>query len=370
LEKVHDKILLERDNLIESNSETIDFAFIGHLENWTVATEFVNSIRFSGLNRLTEEKVKQVFPFIPPRKVFSVKVNSITGSEIKGAYIESFLDPDKLGLSSLRDNISKVKQSMDCAKKLGAGIVTLGGFTSIVLEGNIEVYSSAHTSFSTGNTLTAAYIVKGIEKASDLLGFNLKNSNVLIIGATGDIGQACTHYLKSKVGKLLLSARNINRLEKLAGQLSMDSIPFTYSSNLDDLIPYSDVIICTASSSNMIIRNCKEGVLICDSGYPKNLDSKIEDCGKLYIYHGGMGIVKGGFKFIPDYSRSFYRFPLPHISHGCILEAMILAFENLHVPYSVGKGFITVKKMESIYSMGLKHGIDIAPFYNNSGLWK
>ena len=49
---------------------------------------------------------------------------------------------------------------------------------------------------------------------------SLKGKNVLIIGATGDIGLACTHYLKSKVKKLLLCARNNIRLDKLSQELT------------------------------------------------------------------------------------------------------------------------------------------------------
>ena len=55
------------------------------------------------------------------------------------------------------------------------------------------------------------------------------------------------------------------------------------------------------------------------------------------------------------------------ISHGCVLEAVVLAFENKFETYSSGKGNITIDKMEEIYGLSLKHGINIAPFYNSNG---
>lgn len=351
-----------------NDANNIDFACIAHLENWASSTNFVNAIRKPGLMKLTEEKVKQVFPFIPPRNVFHVKVKSKTGAEINGAYIESFIDPEKLNPENLRTNINKVKSSMDCAKKLGAKIVTLGGFTSIVLEGNIQSFSSDNTKFSTGNTLTAAFIVKGVEEASRKYKIDLKHSNLLVIGATGDIGLACINYFKEKVGKLLLSARNYSRLEKRANELSDEGIEVSFSNILGDLIPHADVIICAASSSEILLENCKKGVLICDAGYPKNLEEKIEDSADVTIFHGGMGRAPYGFQFFPDYSKWFYKFPVPGISHGCILEGIVLAFENKFESYSYGKGNITVESIEEIYNSAVKHGITLAPFYNSKGL--
>ena len=49
---------------------------------------------------------------------------------------------------------------------------------------------------------------------------------------------------------------------------------------------------------------------------------------------------------------------------------MVLAFENKYESFSAGKGMITVDKMEEIYRLSLKHGITLAPFYNERGLWE
>lgn len=319
--------------------------------------------------RLSSRKIKDIFSFIPPRDLFRVKVKSITGAEINGVYIETFIDPDKLEAQFARANINKVTNAAAHAIKMNTRIATLGGFTSIVLEGNLNSFAPGKTKFTTGNTLTAAYIVKGIEGAAIQLKINLLESDVLIIGATGDIGMACVHYLKNKVKKLLLCARNNQQLEKLAKELAKQNKQVEYSICLPDLISAADVIICVASSTGIKLADCKKNVLICDAGYPKNMDTKIEKNVDCKIFHGGMGQVLGGFNFNPDYSNYIYHYPAPYVIHGCILEAMILAFENKIENYSVGKGNITIDKMEEIYKSGLKHGITIAPFFSAKGLW-
>ncbi|MEO6722395.1 MAG: hypothetical protein ABIN67_18650 [Ferruginibacter sp.] len=353
---------------MDSSPASLDFAVIGHQDSWHNIAAFVNCIRGAELEPLVVEKVKDIFSFIPPRDLFKVNVRSATGAEINGVYIETFIDPDKLLPQFTRTNIGKIIQAASLAKKMGANIVALGGFTSIMLEGNIDELSTNVTKFTTGNTLTAAYIVKSIEKAANNFGIDLQESSVLIIGATGDIGTACINYLAHKVNKLLLCARNHHRLQNVAANLVKQDIRVEYSTCVQDLAPKADVVICAASSSGIELVNCKQNVLICDAGYPKNLEEKIEDREGVFLFHGGMGQVTHGFNFNPDYSESIYRYAAPHIIHGCILEAMILAFEKKYENYSAGKGNITAHSMEDIYNLSVKHGINIAPFYNAGGL--
>ncbi len=354
---------------MDCSTPSLDFAAIGHPENWGTISSFINGIRNPEQEKLSLEKIKDIFSFIPPRDLFRVKVKSKTGIEVNGIYIETFIDPDKLDSQYIRTNITKVVDSVLCAQKKGAKIVTLGGFTSIVLEGNLNLFPQDGTKFTTGNTLTAAFIVKGIEKAALQNQIDIQESTILIIGATGDIGIACINYLKNKTKKLLLNARNNQRLANLAQKLTEESIDINYSVSVEQLIPEADIIICVASSTGIKLTNCKKGVLICDAGYPKNLETKIEDHIDVKLFHGGMGQVSEGFSFIPDYSNTFYYYPSPNIAHGCQLESVVLAFENRIENYSAGKGNITVDKMEEIYALSLKHGITLAPFFNSKKLW-
>ena len=353
---------------MDSTSAGLDFAAIGHQDSWENIESFINCIRSQEQVKLPLQKIKEIFSFIPPRDLFRVKVRSQTGSEINGVYIETFIDPGKLGESYTRTNIGKVKNAMSFANKMGAGIATLGGFTSIVLEGNLDGFEGKMTKFTTGNTLTAAFIVKGIEKAAKQVQVEITASNILIMGATGDIGMACVNYFKHKCGKMLLCARNHHRLEKLTNLLNAENVITEYSVDVNDLTSKADIIICVASSSGIDLSGCKRNLLVCDAGYPKNLQSKVET-NEIKLFHGGMGQVSGGFDFLPDYSGNFYQYPVSHAIHGCLLEAMVLAFEQKMENYSYGKGNITVDRIEEIYGMALKHGIDVAPFFNGKGVW-
>ena len=148
-------------------SPDIDFALIGHQDCWKKITGFVDFLS-NGRRSLPAEKMSEVYSFIPPRRIFDIEIRSVTGQKAKGCYIETFISPDELGSGYWKKNIIKVKEAAACARKLNANIAALGGFTSIVLEGrNDTLNDGSSTKFTTGNSLTAAFIVKSLEKACE-----------------------------------------------------------------------------------------------------------------------------------------------------------------------------------------------------------
>ena len=82
---------------MDNKAASLDFAVIGHQDSWQNITSFVNGIRAADQEQLSTEKIKDIFSFIPPMDLFRVNVKSKTGAEINGVYIDTFIDPDKLG---------------------------------------------------------------------------------------------------------------------------------------------------------------------------------------------------------------------------------------------------------------------------------
>lgn len=353
---------------MDSQTSSIDFAVIGHQDSWENIQSLINVMRTSELEALSISKIKGVYDYIPPRGIFKMHVASPLGKKVTGLYIDTFIAPDKLNAQNLRTNIQKVKDAVKVAHTLGIKMAILGGFTSLLLEGDFEDFSEYNMVLTTGNSLTSAYVVMGIQKAAKAFEVDLSISNLLVIGATGDIGMACTNYLKGRVGSLSLCARNYNRLEKFATKLGNEGFMVNHSTDLAQLAPKADLIISVASSSDIIMNNFKKGSLICDAGYPKNLEDKLEKESGVFLFHGGMGQLNHGYRFVPDYTSHFYRYPAPHLGHGCIIEIILMAFEGIMDNYSIGKGKITPDKIDHMFELSLKHGIGLAPFYNSTGV--
>jgi len=353
---------------MDRQTPSLDFAVIGHQDSWPNIQSLINVMRTSELEELPISKIKAIYDYIPPRGIFKMHVKSLTGIETNGLYIDTFIAPDKLNTQNLRANIQKVKDAVKVVHNLNIKMAILGGFTSLLLEGNFKDFEDYDMVLTTGNSLTSAYVVKGLEKAASELGISMSQSNLLVIGATGDIGMACTNYLKGKVNRLLLCARNMNRLKTFGQKLLDEGHEVKYSSDLSELAPEADLIISVASSSEIAITSLKPKVIICDAGYPKNLEDKVEKVPGVFLFHGGMGQLRHGYSFNPDYTSQFYRYPAPHLGHGCIIEIILMAFEGIKENFSMGKGNITPEKIDLMYELSLKHGIELAPFYNSDGI--
>ncbi|QHT65937.1 hypothetical protein GXP67_04260 [Rhodocytophaga rosea] len=350
-------------------TDSCDFAILGHQERWENVYAMVNQMRGSQTNQVVEEEIRYIFPFFPARSLFKIDVTStLNNKKITGCYVETFIGPDSLVSIHLKENIQKVKEAAFCANTLGAPIATLGGFTSIVLEGQTKLLPAGlQTVFTTGNTLTAAFIVQNVKDACQVLDKDISQSHIIVIGATGDIGSACVNYFAGKSAQLTLVARNKRKLFESYHDLSGTACTITDS--VEEYASEGDIIIAAASSSSIQLHNLKTGTLVIDAGYPKNIDITCIDTSKIHFLYGGMGYVCGNIHFYPDYRLPLYHVPSRKIAHGCILEAVVLAFENKHYAYSQGRGQITLEKMEEILLWANKHGIIPAPFYNHQGLW-
>src|SRR6267142_1124009 len=220
-----------RERMIEVDLPlSVDFALIGHQESWRAAADVLAVLRGPERTPLPDDEIKDILPWIPPRVVCHVDVGSIIstknwGAKAHGLYIDSFIPPDRLEAAYVHENIARVRGAAACAIQAGAKIVSLGGFSSILIEGNFDQLPERQdTVFTTGNTLTVAFIVQGIKKMCALEGRDISRSTLLIVGATGDVGSGCARCLAPIVRRVLLSARNVERLHRLAAELEADGI--------------------------------------------------------------------------------------------------------------------------------------------------
>ena len=357
----------------------VDFALIGHQESWRAAADVLAVLRGPEHTPLPDDEIKDILPWIPPRAVCHVEVSSTAnkktvGAKARGIYIDSFIPPDRLEAAYVHENIARVRGAAACAIKAGAKIVSLGGFSSILIEGNFDQLPERHdTFFTTGNTLTVGFIVQGIKKMCALEDRNLRRSTLLIVGATGDVGSGCARCLAPLVKRVLLSARNLERLRRLAAELQGNGVQVEIATDLleKDIQGFSteaDIVICAASlaSPSLLLGRIAPNVIICDAGYPKNLSPSGQMPGAR-IFFGGLGQITGGLRFAPDFHGILNRHPFPDVVHGCLLEGMALALERRFEPFSQGRGFITPERVEQIETIAARHGIYLAPLYNADG---
>jgi fatty aldehyde-generating acyl-ACP reductase len=347
----------------------MDFALIGHPESWRAAADVFSALRGPQHPPIADDELKDILPWIPARTVCHVDVKSIAGTTASGVYIDSFIPPDRLDTACARENLTRVRAAATSAINAGAKIVSLGGFSSILIEGNFDALPQGQrTVFTTGSALTVAFIVRGIEEMCALQGRDLSNSTLLVVGATGDVGSACVRSLAPKVKRILLHARNAERLRSLALELKPRGAHVEIGTDLAQFSREADLVICAASlpSSTLLLKRIAPDALVCDAGYPKNLSADAETS-RATVFFGGLGQITGGLKFDPDLNGILNRHPFPNVAHGCLLEGIALSLEGRFEPFSRGRGGLTPKHVEEIEMIAARHGIYLAPFFNGDG---
>ncbi|MFW6163231.1 MAG: shikimate dehydrogenase [Planctomycetota bacterium] len=289
-------------------------------------------------------------------------VRSATGATVDGYDVTCPIMPEMKSLGP-RAIFKKIRDACVLASELGAHVVGLGGFTSIYGEfGRESAGDDLDIGVTTGNSLTAVMAVRGIRRAAELLGVELSEATVAVVGATGDIGTACCRALAPEVGCLDLTARARSKLVRLAAELEHTASGRVHVA--DDnrhALCDADFVICVASASEPIIQpqDLRAGTVVCDVGYPKNVATRVAERDDVFVFDGGLVGLPSPIDFGFDNGL-----PSPHVLYGCFAESIVLALESRFESFSQGRGHITPERMDAIGAMADTHGFGLAPFYS------
>lgn len=293
--------------------------------------------------------------FLKSEKIFFSESKSI---QIFGIMIPLF--PMEM-VSNKNIALNQLSRSFNIARKKGIQIVTLAAFTSIISRGGNDLIGTGSVAYTSGNSLTAALCIEGINKALKILNKPLKDCRITIIGATGDIGTICALYFVQFVKELVMCSRNISKDHEIYKQVKENSIALLEIENdINKSIEKADVILAVAGSFESIFegKNLKSGAIVCDAGMPANFGDKLIRS-DVFVFEGG----KASLEFYGKIKSKKWKalFPINSV-FGCFAEALALGLENKLINYSIDKGKITLNQIYEIKEMANKNGINLADF--------
>ena len=344
------------------------FAAIGHQQDWPALQAMVNGMRERvrpGSRALDRDEVAALVEYVPPRVTSRFRAGGSEG--VEAIYIETFIRPDDLLGRPSREVMRKVQQAITVAAREGVEVAALGGFTSILVEAGTPIPDHAPP-LTTGNTLTAGLIALGAVRALTEAGRTLADEDVLIIGASGDVGSGVARWLNGRCRKLTLAARNLPRLERERAALAaVGEVCATI--DVAAAIPLATLVIAAASTTEnpFSLQRCRPGTILADAGYPKNLARNAPR--GVRVFHAGMGRIAGGMISHDGVLERFYRFPVANVAHGCMLEGALLAMSGRMDLCSKGRGHITAEAIDALIGLGESHGVTPAPLFGDDGLW-
>jgi len=329
------------------------FAFILHpLEINDIAR------KFGFAKRLPERWLENIFRRVPALKVSEITgVRSVLGNEVRGWFVACPLTARQMLELPEPYVMRKIIEAAKKAEDLGAKIVGLGAFTSVVGDAGISVAKAVNIAVTTGNSYTVATALQGIDHAAQLLGKDLRESSVTVLGASGSIGKACARIMARKGHEVTLVARKRGPLEEVAEQIRRESGQTAHvETDMEKALRGADVVIAVTSAVESIVdgRALKTGAIVCDVARPRNVAKAIAEVrDDVFIFEGGVVAPPGDVEFNFNFG-----FP-PKTCYACMAETMALALEGRFENFSLGRN-LEVAKIDEITSIAEKHGFTLA----------
>jgi len=275
-----------------------------------------------------------------------------TGKEIEGLLLACPLTAGQMLRLPHQMVYKKIIQTGNLAQKMGADILGLLAFTSVIGDGGVTVSQNLGIPVTTGRSLTIAAAIEGLEKVAQCQGIRLDSASVAVVGATGSIGLACARLLAPMVAELVLVGRQEHRLAMADAQVREAGALRVRTLIHIEAIQESDVVLSTTNAARPIIQpeHLKRGAAVCDVALPPDVSPRVRrERDDVLSIHGGVVDVPGEVDFHFDFGLA------PGQAYACMAETMVLALEERYESYSLGKQ-MQPERVREIAQLARKHG--------------
>jgi predicted amino acid dehydrogenase len=308
---------------------------------------------------LTEPQINFFSRYFPP--VYLSAVDGIrsasTGRELKGWLIACPFTPPTMMALPVETVYKKIVACGHMAEELGAKILGLGAYTSVVGDAGKTIADRLDIPVTTGDSYTVTMAVDALREAARVMELPLREATVAVVGATGAIGKTCAQLLAGESAQLVLVGRQLEPLEVLRDQCTGFGAQVSVSTEISAIYD-ADLILAVTSAVHAIIepQHLKPGAVVCDVARPRDVSRRVaEQRDDVLVIEGGMVEVPGA----PDFHFDF-GFP-PRKAYACMAETMALALEGRYEDYTIGKE-ISVAQARETGAIATRHGFRLSGF--------
>jgi fatty aldehyde-generating acyl-ACP reductase len=284
--------------------------------------------------------------------------SAITRDEIEGWFVACPYTPMTMLRLKPETVYRKIIQTGQLAQKLGAQILGLGAFTSVVGDAGVSIARALDIPVTTGDSYTVYIAVAALREGARIMDVSLSGATAAVVGATGAIGSICAELLGRDVGELILVGRRPDALNRVKEQVEMRGAGRVRTATDLETLPQADIILTVTSNVGAIIEphHLKAGAVVCDVSRPRDVSRQtVAERPDVLVIEGGTVAVPGPVDFGFDFG-----FPAGK-AYACMAETMILALEGRFESYTLGRE-IKMEQVEEIARLGAKHGFRLAGF--------
>jgi fatty aldehyde-generating acyl-ACP reductase len=297
--------------------------------------------------------------FFPPLYISHITGvrSEATGKEVEGWFVACPFTPQRMVTLPPKTVYRKVIATAHLAERLGAQLVGLGAYTSVVGDGGVTISRSVKVPVTTGDSYTVASAVEAMKKAAELMDTNLSNATLAVVGATGSIGAVASEILAEDIPQVVLIGKRFDRLAEVKARCENAGAEVLVTDDLNAL-RQADLVLAVTSAVDAIVQpqHLKSGAVVCDVARPRDVSKRVaEQRDDVLVFEGGLVEVPGPVDFHFDFG-----FP-PRTSYACMAETIALALEGRYESYTLGKD-LTVPQVKEIDEITRRHGFKLAGF--------
>jgi fatty aldehyde-generating acyl-ACP reductase len=286
-------------------------------------------------------------------------VRSITGVEAEGWFIVCPLTPRQMLSLPIELVYKRLIESGKIAEGLGAKILGLGAFTSIVGDGGVTIADNLNIAVTTGNSYTVQTALEATVDGARRMEIEIGDAKVAVVGATGSIGRVCAEVLGAQSGRLSVIGRDTGRLEEAVSTFdAATQSKTTIHTDIREGLAGADIIVTVTSAVDVVIQPefLKPGCVVTDVARPRDVSVRVaKERDDVLIIEGGVVKVPGEPQF-----RFNFGFP-PGMAYACMSETMMLALDGRYESLTLGKT-VNIDQVNTTKALAAKHGFTLAGY--------
>ena len=282
-----------------------------------------------------------------------------TGNEIEGWFVACPYTPQRMMTLKPATVYRKIIQTGHLAERLGAKLLGLGAFTSVVGDAGVTISQGLAMPVTTGDSYTVAVAVMAVKEAARRMDINLKNATAAVVGASGAIGSVCAELLAEDMPQMILIGRphSAERLKRVKDRVTRAGAEAVITTEINAL-RRADLVITVTNAVDAIITpgDLKPGCVVCDVARPRDVSrAVVEERSDVLVIDGGMVQVPGPVDFHFNFG-----FP-PRMAYACMAETIALALESRYECFTLGKE-IKLERVKEIAAIAQRHGFRLGGF--------
>jgi acetylornithine/succinyldiaminopimelate/putrescine aminotransferase/predicted amino acid dehydrogenase len=332
----------------------------------------------------------RIAAFVRPFPVGELLVQS-AGRAAHGELIMLPYLPSEMLALPWDESVALVQNAVDMAVERGAKVIGLGGFSSIVVDGGLNLQVPDGVTITSGNSFTSWAAIRSVEAACAARGLGLADCTVAVVGAAGAIGHAVSLLCAERAGELILVGsprageaslgklkgvaqdceRHVRALaatgrkfqpgsfaDRLASRTHANGqdTAATLTTDIDGYLPKAHVVITSTSAVLPFIssRHLGPGAIVCDVSRPLNVVPELAD------ERPDATLLRGGLVHAPAASLLglLEERDRPNVLVACAAETILLTLSGHRSPHLCGR--LDIGTIEELGRLADRYGFSVA----------